>query len=577
MPMIKKRLRAAIYTRYSSKLQDKRSIDRQTDDLEKAAQRMDLSLEKRHHFSDPEETATLLVNRPGLHRHLLEAARRREFDVVLVEHTDRLTRVQKDLFWLADVLKMHKVQIYTAAGPVSRIQLTFEGYLSEDFIEKLRYRIKSGHDLATRDGRFVGKLAYGYEYVPNQPGVIRINPEQAAVVIFIFVSYANGMSPRQIVKALAERNIPSPSGAPIWSYQTIVGADGAASGQGLLHHQLYVGKLVRNRTKRVKTERDKYVHELSDEEPIVVDVPALRIVSDEQWRAAHAVRLRRKAQMAGGRKQRAFIPRKAHLLAGLIRCAICNGQMAIIGGSMNSAIGPVVACSNATNRLSCDHVKTYRLNKITDEVTKKIHTEFRDPEFMKRRMKARALELANGERERDEERRKLQNAYDRKSLQVKRLSSAVALTDTPVEEIMEELRTADMERRAFKQRLDLLGAENNVRTLHSSVVTARGRDIDRLVRLLRDNPEDPDCKLALGNLFEGILVHPTPKKRPYDLSVMGFDDDSGLFQAPRTHHEIIEAEGFSPKFGSDSADTLLLSQPNNRRQVILLCRWQTAA
>ena len=99
------------------------------------------------------------------------AAKKKQFDVVLVEHTDRLSRRRADLFWLADEFKFDGIKIFSPSGEVTSLQLTFDGYTSEDFIEKLARRIRSGHDAVARAGLIPGGAAYGYDCVPGKPDV----------------------------------------------------------------------------------------------------------------------------------------------------------------------------------------------------------------------------------------------------------------------------------------------------------------------------------------------------------------------------------------------------------------------
>ena len=39
--------------------------------------------------------------------------------------------------------------------------------------------------------------------------------------------------------------------------------------------------------------------------------------------------------------------------------------------------------------------------------------------------------------------------------------------------------------------------------------------------MLRDDPDNPECRVALGNLIERVLVHPTGFNQPYDVSLFG--------------------------------------------------------
>ena len=159
-------LRAALYARFSSDIQKDRSIEDQFTELERAVKRLGFKIDKRHYYADRGVSATSLFERPGLTRDLLGAAQRGEIDVVLVEATDRLARSRADTFWLADRFKFHNVKLFTPAGEVSDLQLTFEGHSNEDFIKKLSIRVKRGHNALTREGRFAGGRCYGYDQTP---------------------------------------------------------------------------------------------------------------------------------------------------------------------------------------------------------------------------------------------------------------------------------------------------------------------------------------------------------------------------------------------------------------------------
>ena len=145
-------LRAALYRRYSDDVQNDRSIERQTADLDKAAPRLNLKLDKQLYFEDRGQSATTLFDRPGLTRGLLGAVEKELVDVVFVEHTDRLARNRADLFWLVEQFRFHNFRIFTPAGEVSDLQLTFEGHQNATDSAKTRFRVRSGHSDAAREG-----------------------------------------------------------------------------------------------------------------------------------------------------------------------------------------------------------------------------------------------------------------------------------------------------------------------------------------------------------------------------------------------------------------------------------------
>jgi site-specific DNA recombinase len=349
--------RAALYARFSSDVQKDRSIEDQFADLEKAARRFGFKLDKRHYYSDRAQSAASLFDRPGLTKELLGASAKNEFDVVLVEATDRLSRRQADLFLLADQFNSDNVKIFTLSGDVSDLQLTFDGHSNADMLKKLAIRVKRGHDGIAREGLIPGRPAYGYDCVEHKPGVKTINRTQAKIVVRIFEEYVSGKSPRQIAADLMRDKIPSPSGTARWNFQSIVG--GAGKKRGMIHNQLYVGVYLKNRFFNVKNpSTGKVITRKADPDDLITaQGPHLRIIDQKLWNTAHQLRHQRSNKKFGasGQVQRAVIPRKQHLLAGLLRCAECNGAMIVTASDRYGV--KRVACSAAHNHQSCKHAK----------------------------------------------------------------------------------------------------------------------------------------------------------------------------------------------------------------------------
>ena len=61
----------------------------------------------------------------------------------------------------------------------------------------------------------------------------------------------------------------------------------------------------------------------------------------------------------------------------------------------------------------------------------------------------------------------------------------------------------------LQQRLTLLDARATAVVPRPNAVRALARDVDTLHEMLKDNPDSPECRIALGNLIERVLVHPT--------------------------------------------------------------------
>ena len=240
-------LRAALYRRFSSDVQNERSVERQTADLEKVAPRLNLKLDKQLYFEDRGRTATTLFERPGLTRDLLGAVEKGLVDVVLVEHTDRLARKGADSYWLFEQFKFHNVKVYTPKGEVTDIQLAFESYQNQADSEKTSFRVRSGHSDAAREGLIPHAAPYGYDDVPGQPGRKIKNPSEVVIINRIALETASRKSPRKIAFDLTRDGVPSPSGGDAWTFQTII---------KILHNPLYVGVYVRNRVRKIRNPKN---------------------------------------------------------------------------------------------------------------------------------------------------------------------------------------------------------------------------------------------------------------------------------------------------------------------------------
>jgi site-specific DNA recombinase len=331
-----------------------------------------------------------------------------------------------------------------------------------------------------------------------------------------------------------------------WNFQSIVG--GAGKKRGMIHNQLYVGVYLKNRFFNVKNPATgKVITRKADPDDLITaQVPHLRIIDQKLWDAAHKLRIERGNKKFGssGQVQRAVVPRNQYLLAGLLKCGECNGGM-IITASDRQGIKRV-ACSAAHNRQSCKHAKTYRLDKLTAVAVDNMCTHLTDPEFIKERARAKTVEFARLEKENSGAKQAAQKQFDRIDMQIKKLVRLLDEEEDMPKELLASLRAKEIERKGLEERIRLLAAESNVTTLHPNVINAFGKSIETLHAKLKRNPNDPECRMAFGNIIDGIIVHPTGYDAPYDISlyarlsaVIGVE----LFPVPRTTKEIVAAEG----------------------------------
>lgn len=363
-------MKAAIYARYSSDLQSDRSIDDQ------------VALCRRHvesaggHvtavFDDRARSGASILGRAGL-ASLMTAAREGEFDAVVVEHLDRISRDQEDLAHLFKRLRFLGISLIEVhGGTATSIQVGVRGLVGALYLEDLAQKITRGMSGVVREGRAAGGLAYGYRAVLGQPGVRVIDEDQAPVVRWIFERYASGDTARTIAHVLNQQGRPPPRGR-LWQASAIIGSRKREN--GILRNRLYVGMLVWGRCRMIK-DPDTGRKVSRPAEPAVrqeTPVPALAIVPQAMFNQVQA----RLEVVGGGRPDQ---QRKAkRLLSGLLRCGICGGGM-----SAKGKIGGIdrIRCTGQHENGVCAHKRSYRLPDVEGQVLDGLAKHLRDPRLI---------------------------------------------------------------------------------------------------------------------------------------------------------------------------------------------------
>src|SRR5215471_4353589 len=187
-------MRAVIYARYSTALQREASIE---DQVRVCRQRIER--EGWQFLATYSDAATSGASRlrPGYQK-LLEDARRGEFDVVVAEALDRLSRDQEDVAGLYKQLGFAGVKLVTLAeGEISELHVGLKGTMNALFLKDLAAKTRRGLEGRVRQGRSGGGLCYGYDVVEEKgadgrplAGARRIDEAEAMIVRRIFAEFA---------------------------------------------------------------------------------------------------------------------------------------------------------------------------------------------------------------------------------------------------------------------------------------------------------------------------------------------------------------------------------------------------
>jgi DNA invertase Pin-like site-specific DNA recombinase len=316
--------RAAIYARISlDKAGEATGVGRQIDDCRHLADLEGWSIDEV--LVDNDLSAYSGACRPEYER-LLGLVRRREIDVIVAYHPDRLYRRLADLVELTKVVASAGVEIRTvAAGHVDlntasgRFTAQVLGAAAEHESARIGERVSAKHrQNAERGNAHGGGRSYGYRRVAQ--GQIEVVPQEASVIREAAARVLAGQSLASIVVDFNERGIQS--------------AHGKKWRPGSLGMILKSGRIA-----GLRESKGEVVGE-ANWEPIL-DRATWEQVSS---RLTHAPIGRRP---------------KVNLLAGMCRCAECGSAMAAVSERMDKELKPgrrpprrTIACDKA-NRHGC--------------------------------------------------------------------------------------------------------------------------------------------------------------------------------------------------------------------------------
>jgi DNA invertase Pin-like site-specific DNA recombinase len=368
-------MRAALYARFSSDLQNARSADDQLAQLRHALKPKGWT--EAANYKDEAISGASIMNRPGLVQLLADAEQKR-FDVVFTEALDRLSRGQADVARLFELLSWHGIRIETlAAGPVTELHIGLEGTMNRLFLVELAKKTRRGLIGRVKAGFSGGGHCYGYDIAGK--GELAINADQATIVRRIFTEYDEGRSPRRIAKVLNAEGVPGPRGGQ-WTAASINGD--RRVGDGILHQSLYEGERVFNRRHfRKNPETGKRTSIINpDSDWVREPVPGLRVVDNELW---DRVQARKKAlsDTPQGRRRR---PKR--VLSGLLTCGVCGGGMTLQGKDR-------YACSTHKERGTCSNGKIISAERVERRVLDGVRDLLLAPEAVDSAMQAYEREL----------------------------------------------------------------------------------------------------------------------------------------------------------------------------------------
>ncbi|WP_088937757.1 recombinase family protein [Rhizobium sp. N122] len=525
--------RAVFYGRFSTDLQNDKSVEDQFSLCQDFAARLGVTIVKQ--YSDRAKSGASMFGRPGL-ADLMMAAERGEYEILITEHTDRVSRDIADLADIHKRLKFRNIEMQCVnGGLMDTAQIGLYGIVGQMQREEGARKVKRGMTGVVRSGRNPGGKAYGYRPIQGQKGELEIVEEEAAIIRRIFDMYAAGLSARTIAKALNDEGVPAPRGKQ-WNASTING--NSNRGNGILRNPIYAGQIVWNRVHMVKDpSTGKRVSRVNDDSAVeTIDAPHLRIIDDKLFRLVRDSKTERTGAAARS------APKNKRLLSGLLRCE-CGGSLSIIGTDRS---GPRVQCTVNKESGSCPNDARYYVEKIERDVMDRLREMFADTSYIDAYVTEYQAESKRLAAERRNSRGSTERALADVQERINRLLDQVARGTIEEEDVLSMLPPMKAERARLKAELDAQEPPTNVIEIKPKAVTKFREDVESLAEILKQRGAEPTPEMARSfrEVISGIIVSRRKPGEAYHYEIRGWLE--GITGPDLSSVLLVAEEGFEP-------------------------------
>ncbi|WP_028748009.1 recombinase family protein [Rhizobium mesoamericanum] len=526
--------RAAIYARYSTDLQNDKSVEDQIELCREHAKRQGFTIALE--FFDKAKSGASMFGRPGI-ASIMQASERQEFDVLVAESPDRISRDMADLAHVHKTLQFRRIDINCVnGGQMDTMSIGLHGIVGQMQREEGARKVRRGMTGVVRSGRNAGGKAYGYQPIIGKKGELEIVEEEASVVRRIFEAYVAGIAPRSIAAALNSDGVPAPRGKQ-WNASTING--NGQRGNGILRNPIYAGRIVWNRVHMVKDpSTGRRVSRINDAEKLEeVDAPHLRIIDEDLFQAAAA-----RKEATGGAHAR-NIQKNKRLLSGLLKCGACGGGLSIVGADRS---GPRVVCSTHKESGSCENNGRYYVEKIERDVIERLRGMFADTAVIDLYVEEYKAESKRIAAERRNSRGAKETALADVQGQIARVLEQVAKGTIDEDDVLAILPGLKSERSRLKVELEAEEPPTNIIEIKPKAVEKFREDLESLAETLSNRGAEPSMVMAKSfrEVVSSVVVYPRVAGEKYQYEIKGLL--SGIAGPELSAVLMVAEEGFEP-------------------------------
>ena len=392
-----RKTRAAAYPRVSDEnLKDSQTLQDQANALRVYCEQQGYELLECHIYPEAESA----YNKPFREREqlmkMLDDAKKKRFDVIVITEFSRLARRQEEQTVLIALFKEYGVRVESITEKlpdedrIASVIRALYGFASEIEHDRVLYRMHRGKMDRVANGNLTGfgKAKYGYSYIDTQVetsaryvinhNVIHVDSEgtkwtEPCVVLFCIDKILIGWSCHGIAKCLTQLGVPTPKGAEVWTATTV---------HRLLVEDWYTetDDIVVMRWKKVK---GKQVKRSLEEQ---VSIPRADLVPPLYNRETYD----RVQEQLRINKENALRSNKPYnhlglMRVGYIKCAICGRSMRGHYYNPNHKQGPDYRCkvNNGKDGLLDHHSVNINMDYVDTRAWQYALTYISDPQLIR--------------------------------------------------------------------------------------------------------------------------------------------------------------------------------------------------
>lgn len=455
----------AIYARFSTELQNERSIEDQVRRCREYITQQGGDAQGAQVFPDFAVSGASL-DRPGFEA-MMAAVDAGRIKTIVTEDMSRISRDFADSAQIFRRLQFLKVPLIGVADGIdtsskhAKLSFTVKSLVADLYLDDLRDKTLRGLEGRALAGFATGNVAYGYHTVPVEEGgrvignKIEIHPRESIIIRRIFEEARSGRSLAAIAAGLNGDRIPSPR---VGSKHKCFGW-GASTSRAILYNERYAGvwRFKERQWVKVPGTNRRQPQPRNAAEVMTMERPELRIIEASVWtevqaRLAAIHRNYTKSKREGG------IVRKptAYLLSGLLHCAQCNAPMSISAGT-NAAY---YRCHGNRKKNTCPNRVSFREDVARKCVLRAIQQEMLNPDEIAQFRKRIAEEVGDRSRNLEARRKERIERLARTEEKIRGLIEFIATGDRS-EYVVATLRDLEAFARAEKAALAEIAEQAN--------------------------------------------------------------------------------------------------------------------